>query len=453
MRTVKTQIGMVEIDGYAITADNDNLRLVISDMPAIDKMGPWFPDPEAEVAQRVAEWLSLGNVQLDGEPIKGGPGSGNFDHAGRPGHVGGSAPRSSHTGSDEDFPQHDSYGGSPITAPPFVWGKDNKLPGEFDPFPDPGNELARTLNDYYHVRLGQVPYGSTVDAGENVRATLIKGTDLSKDDIGEMLYQWGVTTGDHSMKSLLIQQWGGEEFGVEPSSFIAQKKAELLEKIANGTLLPYNADTLSPDMDDEEGAVKKTLRAMYESTQSDLKKAGIDKVVLYRGYVGGEAESMRIGDRFEPDQNPFSSWSLAPVVAENFVKKNSSPDLPGYILKAVVPANRILSTYRTGFGMANEFEFVVMKSAQPDRAVVTDVFHGHHSVMDPVTYPREGRAPSSEEQALIESYVNPNALPGRLSKSTSAGLRTIFLDDDQNADWLRTMDTTREMPAGASPDM
>ena len=98
-------------------------------------------------------------------------------------------------------------------------------------------------------------------------------------------------------------------------------------------------------------AVKSLGREMYATTQSWLADRGISSVQLYR--VGGQSE-----DR------AFSSWS----VDRGGVRWETGKEF----VTAIVPANHILSTPATGFGVWGEGEVVVL-SRVPGAARVTEV--------------------------------------------------------------------------------
>jgi hypothetical protein len=117
-----------------------------------------------------------------------------------------------------------------------------------------------------------------------------------------------------------------------------------------------------------EGALRSFLRAQYEVTQKHLKDKGITSVFGFRGMTESDAlrellasgDKARIGIRAAKLQ-PMSSFSARLSVAEAFAEEYGSQ--PGStMLFGEIPASRVLSLCRTGFGCLHEYEFVVLSS-------------------------------------------------------------------------------------------
>ena len=141
-------------------------------------------------------------------------------------------------------------------------------------------------------------------------------------------------------------------------------------------------------------AAKKFIRSMYEETQADLNKAGVERVTLYRGAVIHKSQvadmlTRGTGEEFEASAfdrvalehyitkyqgNAIESWTPNESEAMKFASGGvfnlakvtkeypnaSAEDFISVIYEASVPAERILSSARTGYGAMSESEFVVL---------------------------------------------------------------------------------------------
>ena len=108
---------------------------------------------------------------------------------------------------------------------------------------------------------------------------------------------------------------------------------------------------------------------MYDETQRQLAERGIKEVVLYRGV--SDPKFVRGGsDLITLKGNALESWSVNPYVAYGFTGRR------GYVAKMIVPASRVLSTPRSGFGCADEWEFVLIGNPNGDDAIIHMVFYG-----------------------------------------------------------------------------
>jgi hypothetical protein len=117
-------------------------------------------------------------------------------------------------------------------------------------------------------------------------------------------------------------------------------------------------------------------RATYAETQAQLAAAGLPSVVLYRG-VNHYHDELPAGLKPGVSDShadvsftarPLTSWSSDPTAAELFALRQRSSDRTGYVLSARVPASRIFSTGRSGFGERIEREFLVLGGSMKARA-------------------------------------------------------------------------------------
>lgn len=270
---------------------------------------------------------------------KGGPGSGNWGHRGRPGLRGGSAPelqavetegsRKNNQALDEIF--SDAAGGGDM-----AW---------IDADDDQRAEVKRILVE---------------DLGD--------AAGLSYEDSNTFVKQWSHTSGDNDMRSLAIQKDAAEEFD-EPLSEFTKSRIDALE--ATRTTEPGEYDF---SLDEGEGlsalypsdVQRNTLRQMHTITQEwlDYVVPGFDMnegVTLYRGVkFSGDVRGKK-GDLVDFKGNTLESWSLSPAVADRFAR-TARGGQRGYVFKAVVPAKKIICTALTGFGCLTEGEVVVLGS-------------------------------------------------------------------------------------------
>ncbi len=145
------------------------------------------------------------------------------------------------------------------------------------------------------------------------------------------------------------------EFGLPTGSY-RETANFLATKPKASALLAQNGD-----------AYRVALRAMYEHTQDEFRKAGITRVSLHRGY-GYRNNSVDMPDAFKQYdkgdtftyQNqalPLQSWASGKAAAKGFGAGKSW----GYITNTSIPVENVLSGGTTGFGTGTgEKEFVLL---------------------------------------------------------------------------------------------
>lgn len=175
------------------------------------------------------------------------------------------------------------------------------------------------------------------------------------EEIRNLVAQWATSANDQNAVMLAMQEIAAKEFGIKH---------------------PYPWD-YEQNTARTVGSVKKTngaalrdfLRAQYEATQADLKRAGITHLTVYRGYdwqkallegraapVPDWAQGHERGDVIDvPPQRPLSSWAYSAQGAKLFAGEQDSA-----VLAADIPAADILSYPQSGFGCLNEDEVVVI---------------------------------------------------------------------------------------------
>ncbi|MBC7340900.1 MAG: hypothetical protein H5U02_00340 [Clostridia bacterium] len=167
--------------------------------------------------------------------------------------------------------------------------------------------------------------------------------------VNDIVHQWAVTSGDNSSKSIAMQKVAMIEFGIDaPTDHWPDYTSEEADKLVNG----YGR------------AVARILREMYNWTQKELKRRGIDKVVVYRGHTFRTEEapqwlrSASKGQAGKVSLQPLNSFSRIYEVAESFSWPSEGEI--GYVFAAAIPRERIISTCRTGYGCLTEAELVVL---------------------------------------------------------------------------------------------
>lgn len=111
----------------------------------------------------------------------------------------------------------------------------------------------------------------------------------------------------------------------------------------------YGGDRILSDKD-----TRKLLRAMYDRTQKMLADAGIENLDVHRGLGSREHTSARFEtakQRCLYTGNACESFSLNLRTARHF---------GSYMISTTVPRKRILATFLTGFGCADETEVVIL---------------------------------------------------------------------------------------------
>lgn len=249
--------------------------------------------------------------------------------------------------------QHDqhshAHGSAAITAPTAGVAA-NQLANFYKGLPSP--DMGTILPD--------VPHWSS-DAQIKVKMDTLRkiseDTGLTANQIGDVMNKWADTSNDSDMKSLSIQQAAADTFDTELSDYqkyrinvVKSNPKYSHEIMLEGDFHPYKTP---------KDAVAAVLKSMHAETQKQFKESGVESVVLYRGVTSTVPDS----GTFNLKSNALESWTFSPVVASNFGT---------HVIKARVPANRVLSTARTGLGVLNELEVVIIGNKPGDVAQVVD---------------------------------------------------------------------------------
>ena len=178
---------------------------------------------------------------------------------------------------------------------------------------------------------------------------LSKITGFSQEQVKLGLKQWRKTSND-SYAAINMQKSASEEFGVPMSDY--QKEKLNNYQGDNKKERSFGVKETPENRDELISQERKLLRTMYNETQKRLKDAGIDKVVVYRGFSSGE--NLPKGQRTRLTSNTLESWTLNQDMAKTY--QNA--------VRMEVPVERVLSSYVTGFGTAFESEVVVFGNSE-----------------------------------------------------------------------------------------
>jgi 2'-5' RNA ligase len=257
-----------------------------------------------------------------------------------------------------------------------VWGKD-----------DPYVNGQVTLNpDPYRIPR------SNYDDEEAVP------TDDSQKAVEGLINNWAQTSADSDAWALSLQHAVQDEFGTEPESFgVLSARSRSAHEEADRI---YEA---------KGPALRAFVRAQYDATQEWLKANNIKDMTLYRGFSAKDGITGM--SRADITLQPASSFSFDYDSAKFFSYGGEG----GYatLISSSVPASRILSTARTGFGCLSEKEVVVLaaKHGASDDLSIVAAARGETNL--------PGSAGSFWDKAAQKddpSYVKPGkATPGKVS--------------------------------------
>jgi len=286
--------------------------------------------------------------------LKGGLGSGNYGHVGRPGKIGGSAPA-------KGIGPESNAGYSPLEIGENVGKNSRLLSGDETGYWNQHNETIKRMRAAGKTVTASRPIswaspsGGTYEdvAGMQKMDNIQRVVDKSGAEWGVVhgiLRQWA--KGSQTEWSLQFQQAVAEEFGVPVPKYIDRK----VNKIPGETYW-------SPEHRFDKEVAKKVARAMYDTTQETLRNMGIgpnDYINLYRGCNRSTLVNVenRIPDKpgvYRYTGNPIESWSLNYRTAAKFGRKR---------VQMAVKAKNIFSCSLSGIGCLSETEFIVFGSVE-----------------------------------------------------------------------------------------
>lgn len=229
-----------------------------------------------------------------------------------------------------------------------------------------GGRGAKNISDI------DVSSGARLAAGREAARMIAQESGLPEDEVILALRAWALTSGSSYLPSLEVQGDAARVFGVELSDRLRGKleylrgSREIIVTSGGSSsaalqpweerAFPFQAEEETQDAQRSRTSVLRSevfLRAMYYTTQRELEAVGVTHVELYRGIQAGPdgRDRFLLGARLPYRANPLESWSLSLGTARAY---------GDVVLRTVVPARRVLSTCRTGFGSLSGYEFVVL---------------------------------------------------------------------------------------------
>jgi len=209
-------------------------------------------------------------------------------------------------------------------------------------------ELSDRLNQPDDRRLFEKFRGRAFQSDREYEAQL-------QHSVNQVIARWAQSSGDDHPTSLVIQQAIKDEFGLKGNVYAASRypSEEYRARVKRETEALYL----------QEGPfLRRLVREMYNHTQEEFQRAGIQEVSLYRGMhnIGRELtydERMAMrnagGLKTHIQLQPANSWSTSAKEARKFGT---------YIQRGTVPVERVIGTARTGFGCLNEKEWVMFET-------------------------------------------------------------------------------------------
>jgi len=222
------------------------------------------------------------------------------------------------------------------------------------------------------------------------------GTATSDAIVSDKIAGWAGTSGDSNLDSIRMQLAAETEFVVKDAAHPWPAATEALagQELATSPAASYAVGPIAP----AEGLANQAfLREMYGQTQADLATRGLDGMYVYRGSQWDEGDPLaRASGPFDGATRvgltvtqPMSSWSINPDTAIAF----ATADMFNGRLDAMwVPADRILSTPRTGYGCANEGEVVVLGGPY---YTTSQAWQSGHQPMSSALFTKKAAGPTS----------------------------------------------------------
>jgi hypothetical protein len=189
----------------------------------------------------------------------------------------------------------------------------------------------------------------------DTRDALAARSGTSREEVMRVQSQWGTTSGDSHPETLGLHIAAAREFGIPggETGLRSQLAPSLDKKVTT-----YLNKNVAKD--------QKILRAMYDSTQEQLRREGVSEVTLHRGmHLPGNVRNGNQQVALRPMSSFTSDEQQARAFAENTygTAKVAKGTGRGMLMTTTVPASRILATGATGLGLANQAEYIMMGGA------------------------------------------------------------------------------------------
>lgn len=393
---------------------------------------------------------------------KGGPGSGFHGHAGRPGERGGSAPKGTGSAGEPAATR------LPAATAPSIDEVKAATESFYDDLHAQNYESNPVIRAWIGGGTEPEHWLNAIQQRapqykDNIAKTLSDGIGVSYKDANLFIKEWAHSS-NKSFTAQIIQSAAADEFGLPYSKWqqsLYDKAADIWERDWQRNLdyitlfqevdsdqakafmnmaisdLPFQEEAkdklqaLFPDglempesspaeaarflskldsgvrqlRSEQMDRTKQALRWIYNDTQRDLKEQGISELILYRGFQSEAISMLEPGETVGVYTNALASWSAERETADLFA--TGLDENEGATFARPVPASRVFSTPRTGFGCLNEWEFVLLGNEDDEAVVVYTINDG--------------------KTKTIKSMMEDD-----MAK------RVINLDDgDDNADWIK----------------
>ncbi|HVJ72042.1 MAG TPA: hypothetical protein VM531_11155 [Sphingomicrobium sp.] len=284
------------------------------------------------------------NLVVPDPRVLGGPGSGHFGHAGRPGEVGGSAPSEETRAALEKA----------ITDQALeILKAKGLLTGEgLSPLRDGGPTHAApaergTVKEYVVKTLSKDLAARVPElTGTKYSGFTNSYRDVAEAAVQDRLDRWATTSGDSHVEAISMQQAIRDEF--------------LLHDAAMDHMEYHSTDLAYYQTNQQEYDIDRAYnRTEYEHTQAWFKERGISEVTVYRGQSFASDPGLKVGSTQKVTMQPASSWTTDQSVAQSFADNHYMRG-PSFVLAARVPVGKILSTAVTGRGCLKEAEVLML---------------------------------------------------------------------------------------------
>lgn len=369
------------------------------------------------------------------EAMKGGPGSGNHGHRGRPGERGGSQ--------RQDAPFMDEQTEARGTLRPET------LSAGFVK-PTAESDLLQVLHGgegweegYKDKHTGLPTYWAADKQNKRLKQKVVgelaKDLNVPEEWTNDFIRSWADSSNDNHLSSLTHQRVAAQVFGVQLSDWQREKykdartrrmnvlnaladelflyneplqsKAALADVpkwLSENDMLPFETHIIDRMQDTDElftsnrewvknkkdflnlvgqieresnALTRKAVRSIYQRTQAELARNGIQWLTLYRGakLKNDEATDWLIGENIKVTTNALSSWSASEQAADKFADQygdayTSYPRQTGVVLRTTVPASRVYALPVTGVGCLDEWEVVLIGGHPGDRVKVKTLY-------------------------------------------------------------------------------
>lgn len=312
---------------------------------------------------------------------KGGAGSGNWGHTGRPGLVGGSGGRGGGfvaggvgaTFAHENNAIADAMLSANVVIPPT----EREIELAMKTGASREEAIEQLSNEYSVGDWETASDGSRSAAKRAIILELSQRTGIPEEEVSNFIKQWAHSSNDSDMRSLALQKDAADELGI-PMSKWQQTQYENVEIRARDQAKLYGEDfnaesfpNLNPLLPSNQQ--RALVREMYNYTQEQLKTQGDlnpgESIRLYRG-VGIPDTKLVHGDHVNYQGNALESWSVSPDIANKFAKEAHG----GVLIQMDVPVSNIVGTAKTGFGCLYEGEYVVVGNIPGQEAYVKESY-------------------------------------------------------------------------------